>query len=228
MAGRWVAHCALGEALGLTAGLLWFASWLLAPGAPEPPGGRLGLWALLALSAVPEALILGLLQARGLRPALPGLDLGRFLRWTLLAGLAGWGLGGAAGLLLVEPGATGAAETRPALALLATAGIGAGAGALFGWAQGRALPAAGGGRRAWLWGNVAGWTLALPVVYAGASLGAEAEGAALRVAIWGVAGLAAGALIGAATLPAHQALARAAAGATRTRTRRLSAAKPLR
>lgn len=215
MSIRWVVLCALGEGLGIAAAVLWYGAVMLTLGEPEPLGARLAVWGLVALAAVPEALVLGGFQAWGLKPAVPDLRVGRWIAATVVPGLIGWGAGGFVPLFVAGPSDGPAVAVEPPLAaiLLYAAAFGALAGLLFGACQSLALPRGRRDRLAWIAANAAGWVVALPLIYLGATIGADTESLPLRVLAWAGGGLAAGAVIGLATLPAVRSFARARGGA---------------
>jgi hypothetical protein len=196
---RWVAICALAELLGLGAAGAWYGVANLLLGEPEPFWLRLGAWAAMASAAIPEALILGGLQAMALRAFWPAISIARWIAATLLVGLIGWGVG--AGVPLFGPYASGAQGAEPSAqaVILFAAVFGLGAGLLFGVAQAWAIPK--GVRRRWAWivANTLGWAIALPLTYVAGQAAADLSGFTPRVALYGLGGLGAGLTIGLAT-----------------------------
>lgn len=196
---RWVAICALAELLGLGAAGAWYGVANLLFGEPEAFWPRLGAWAAMASAAIPEALILGGLQAMALKAFWPTISVARWVSATLLVGLIGWGVG--AGVPLFGPYASGAQGSEPSTdaVILFAAVFGLGAGLLFGVAQALAIPK--GVRRRWAWvvANTLGWAIALPLTYVAGQAAADLPGFTPHVALYGLGGLGAGVTIGLAT-----------------------------
>lgn len=196
---RWVGICAAAEFLGLGAAGAWYGVAAMTLGEPTAFWPRIGAWLAMASAAVPEALILGGLQAIGLKAFWPKLSARRWIAATLAVGLIGWGVGAGLPLFIAFEGGAPGAEP-PGEAVMAFAGIfGLAAGLLFGLAQALALPS--GVRRRWAWvaANAAGWAIALPVTYAAGQAAADLEGFSPRVALYALGGLGAGLTIGLAT-----------------------------
>jgi hypothetical protein len=193
---NWALICALAEALGLLAAGMWYGTVMAVLGEPEALAPRLGVWAAASLAAVTEGIILGGIQAWWLHHLWPSLSARRWIAATIAVGLIGWGFGTAVPLFLAPEG--GAPPSLPMLLGFAAL-FGAVAGLLFGVVQALALPARAQPRRAWVLGNVAGWAVGLPLIYAAAHLGADAATAAGTLAWWAAGGAAGGLAIGACT-----------------------------
>lgn len=185
---RWIAACAIGEAIGIAAVSLAYAAGDRQY--PEFAGG------LILAGGLVEGIALGGAQALAakLRPV-------RWIGATVAAALIGYGLsllaqGAAAGGEGAGHGA--AAEPGILMALFAGAGLGLFMGALFGWLQSLALPA-GLSKPGWIVRNIVGWAGAMAIIMLGASL-AGADWPLFRVALLGaVSGAGAGGLLGIAT-----------------------------
>lgn len=197
---RWIGLCALAELLGIGAASIWYGSinWLY--GEPGPFLPRVLVWLLMSLAAVPEGIILGGLQARGIRWFLPEVSTKRLILATVAIGLLGWGVGTFIPMFLMV-GDT--AQPSAGTDLWATAGFaatfGLGVGLVFGLAQSWALPTAIGGKALWSLANMVGWAFGLPLIYVGAEIGADFTSWIPRIAVWAAGGLAAGAVIGLST-----------------------------
>jgi hypothetical protein len=197
---RWALLCACAECLGIAAAALWYGGVLTVFGQPAALAPRLGVWLLLTLSAVPEGLVLGSLQARELRRFVAGLSPRRWIVVTVLVGTLGWGVGGFVPLFVV-PDAGASAGREPGLAAIAAyaAAFGGLIGAAFGAGQALALPRGGPSAGRWILGNALGWAAGLPAIYLAASLGADREGWLPRVLLWAGGGLAGGLCVGLGT-----------------------------
>lgn len=201
---QWIALCAAAEFVGIGLAAAWYGGTMWLFGEPPALGARIGVWLLAVLAAVPEGLVLGGLQAWGLKRYLPDLSARRFVGATVLVGLIGWGIGAFIPMFLFfEPQTADASSvTEPGLAataLFATV-FGAIAGALFGGFQALALPASVRRRGPWVLANTVGWAVALPLIYVAAQWGADLPTSwAVKWGLWAGSGLAAGACIGIAT-----------------------------
>jgi hypothetical protein len=191
---RWMALCALAEAVGMTAVA---SAARLGDRLVTPPHGVAGTAALVGLAVaggVVEALALGAATARALRATVRGLPVRRWIVvTTLVAGLS-WAAGSLPSALAGDAADTG--SPAPALILAGAAGIGLGTGALLGAAQ--SLVLRGRARHPWRWAvaSTAAWPLPMVVIFAGATLpGAEwSPGAVLLLAA--ATGAVAGAALG--------------------------------
>lgn len=203
--GRWIVLCAFAEFAGIAAAALWYGLVAATFGEPQNMVLRVGVWLLMTAAAVPEGLVLGGLQAFGLRWFFPNIVWQRFVAATIAVGLVGWGVGTFIPLFVVgEVSATSGPE--PSLLAVATyaAVFGALAGTLFGAAQAWALPTDRRGKLFWIAANAGGWTVALPLIYVAAQTGGDLQSTAARVLLWAVGGGGAGLIIGAATALAIQ------------------------
>jgi hypothetical protein len=197
---RWVGLCAVAELLGIGSAAVWYGAINVWLGEPSVFILRLGAWFLMSLAAVPEGLVLGGLQAIGIRWFLPSTSTFRWITATIAVGLLGWGMGTATPLFFVSE-AELSNGTEPSFAAIAlfSAAFGAAVGAIFGLAQAWALPAQ--TKRGWIWVvcNVIGWAVGLPLIYLAAQFAADQPDWVLRVILWALGGLGAGASVGVAT-----------------------------
>jgi hypothetical protein len=197
---RWVLLCALAEFLGIAAAALWYGAANVLFGEPAEFSARLAVWLVMSLAAVPEGLILGGLQATGIRWFIPKVSACKWILATVAVGFLGWAIGIAVPMFLYT---VEGHKIEPQPNLTATAGFatafGASVGAVFGLAQALVLPTDTQGKIQWTLANAVGWAIALPLIYAAAQLAAEYHGWPMRVAVWAIGGLAAGATIGVTT-----------------------------
>lgn len=205
---RWVLLCAVAEFAGIGLAALWYGAIALGLGEPDNIVARIGVWLLMTTAAVPEGLVLGGLQARGLRWFLPELVPPRFIGATIVAGLIGWGLGSFIPLFVVRDGASVSATEPSVLEIIGFAAtFGLIAGAVFGACQAWALPVKASSRARWTIANAVGWACALPLIYVAAQTAADLNGVAPKILLWALGGGAAGLVVGVATavvLPAME------------------------
>ena len=90
---RWVILCVLAELFGIGAAAIWYGGVNVLFGEPGTFLPRIGVWLLMTLAAVPEGVILGGLQAAGVRWFLPAVSAIRWIAATIAVGLLGWGIG---------------------------------------------------------------------------------------------------------------------------------------
>jgi hypothetical protein len=214
----WVVICALAEWLGIGAAVLWYGAVLSAFGEPVALAPRIGVWLTASAAALPEAIVLGGLQAFWLRTIWPGLSAARWILATMAVGLIGWGVGAFIPLFMF-PESGGAAQSPAAdptaafdpslgaIALFATL-FGLAVGAVFGLGQALALPTGSRARRLWIIGNAAGWAVGLPLIYVAAHLASDLPGWGARIGLWMAGGLGAGLAVGAATAVVLRLMAR--------------------
>jgi hypothetical protein len=166
----WVVACASAEAVGMTAaaGAARFATSLTDRGATHA-----NAWGLtvVVLGGLVEGTALGWLQARALGGVLGPTGRRRWLFLTLLVAGIGWAAAS-------SPAALAGSDTgdQPLLllVLLGAAALGVVMGAVLGAAQASTLRNQ--VRHPWRWvtGSTAGWTVAMPVIFLGAtSVGAS-------------------------------------------------------
>lgn len=187
---RWVLSCAAAEALGLAtaAGAARVASTL------EPGAGL----AVVVAGGLVEGTALGVLQARALGDLV---DRSRRQAWALVtvlvAGL-GWAVGSAPSAL-----DGGSDPTTPpwSLVLAGAAALGLVMGAVLGAAQATTLRGVVPHPWRWVWASAAGWSVAMVVVFAGATSARASWSWPLVVLDGAVTGAVAGAVLGLVTGP---------------------------
>lgn len=135
---HWVLLCALGEFGGIAAGAIWYGAANVLVSEPSALAPRLAAWALMALAAIPETLVLGFAQAAGPRGFMT-LSTPRWLTATSVVGLLGWGVGAAIPLLMVGPAASVTREPELGAVVVLAAVFGAAAGPI--WCEPGARPA---------------------------------------------------------------------------------------
>ena len=185
MIAKWIAFCAIGEALGIAGVATGYAlaDRGLAPLVPAVLSA--GAW---------EGLVLGAMQAACLRRF--GVRFAGWILATTAAAVLGYGLS-----LL---GGAGAAEApaSPEPPLVAVLGLAAAMGAVMGTIMGAVQGVAGRGAIAfgpWVAANAAGWALAMVAIFAGSALASSDMPLAAVTALGAVSGAAAGGLLGLAT-----------------------------
>jgi hypothetical protein len=196
---RWVVANGLAEFLGL--GTVAALGFLIVKRFGEPHGASqaLAFAAVFVLLGAFEGLIVGLAQDRVLRRRLP--ELRGWVGASVVGAIAAWALGMAPSTLMSigEPPASGPPPAlRAPVRLLLAAGLGCAAGPLLAFFQWRRLRAYV-PRRAvwWLPANAAAWSVGMPVIFAGAHLGATTASPVLVALGVGLSLLAAGAVVGA-------------------------------
>ena len=197
---RWVGLCAVAELLGIGSAAVWYGAINVWLGEPSVFILRLGAWFLMSLAAVPEGLVLGGLQAIGIRWFLPTTSTFRWITATMAVGFLGWGIGTAMPLFFVSEAelSNGPGPSLAAIAMFSAA-FGVAVGAIFGLAQVWALPAQ--AKRRWIWVvcNAIGWGAGLPLIYIAAQIAADQSGWLSRALLWSLGGVGAGACVGLAT-----------------------------
>jgi hypothetical protein len=198
--GRWLALCAIAELFGIASAAVWFGAINVWAGEPEALTLRIAAWFLMSLAAVPEGLILGGLQAHGLRWFFTSVSAARWIGATIAVGFLGWGIGTFIPMFVVDE-AVMANGAEPGLAATALYSLvfGLGVGAVFGLAQAWALPAEARGRGLWVLANAIGWAIGLPLIFIAAKIAGDQSGWIMRVALWACGGIGAGASVGIAT-----------------------------
>jgi deazaflavin-dependent oxidoreductase (nitroreductase family) len=187
MTRSWVAACALAEGIGMA------ASAAAARGT-EHVGVGTG-FALVLLGGLVEGTALGVLQSASIRETLGTRRTGWVLATSLAAGL-GWAVGSAPATLSDD----GGGSTPPlALVLLGALGIGITLGPLLGLAQALALRTRVRHPFRWVVANAAGWAVAMPVIFLGATTAGATWSWPVLVLYGGVTGVVAGTALGAVT-----------------------------
>ena len=186
----WVVASVVAETIGMTAAATAAVTvdrWL--------PIGTPVLVALLVLVAggLVEGLALGLLQSRALARWLSADERRRWALATVLVAGLGWAAASAPALTR-----EGAGDAEPALALvmLGAAAIGVVAGALLGAAQAWAIGRSPRSMRQWSLTSAGAWTVAMPVIFLGATLPQASWPGGMVVATGTITGLTAGTALG--------------------------------
>jgi hypothetical protein len=119
----------------------------------------------MSSAAVPEGVILGGLQAKGIRWFVPAVSTPKWIFATTAVGLLGWAIGKALPMFVFSDAPSD--QEQPA-GLIATAAFaatfGLAVGAVFGLAQALALPTGKAGKVRWTLANTVGWAIALPCI----------------------------------------------------------------
>jgi hypothetical protein len=190
---RWIALCAIAEAIGMTAAATAAKVSQATVGEPETSGQVALSLSLVVAGGLVEGVALGGLQAVGLGRALPRLRKSRWLLVTTAVAGLGWAAASAPAAL------SGADDGGAPPLLLVVAGasmLGGLMGALLGAAQASVLR--GHVRHPWRWvgASAAAWVPAMAVIFLGASLpGADWAGTTVA-ALGTLTGLLAGAAFG--------------------------------
>jgi hypothetical protein len=196
--GLWVITCAAAELIGIGAAAAWWVTMDLIAPDPVSLAGKATMLVSKSLSGLFEGTVLGVLQAVVLRRIYPHLSLPHWVVLTVSLAIFGWAVGSAIPMF----GAFSDSEPvePPMNLLLGFASIfGLLVGALFGAVQALALRQAARRSHWWITVNAAGWAVALPVIYFGASLPDESATTAQVIAAGLVSGILAGTLLGAVT-----------------------------
>lgn len=168
----WVFVCALAELLGIGFGAAW---WVSMDNLNPEPASTAGKWVSLflkALSGVAEGTVLGGLQAVVLRRIYPGLAVSKWVGLTVVLAVFGWAVGSAFPIFGEFSTTTSEHYDPPlGLTLMMSALMGLLLGAVFGAVQMLAFRNVATRSYVWIVVNALGWGLALPVIYAAASMG---------------------------------------------------------
>jgi hypothetical protein len=192
---RWVLLCAVAESVGIAAAALAARSAQVWVGDIANPADVIVALCFVATGGLIEGFALGAAQATALAGVLPrGRRSGWVLVTVLVAGL-GWAGGSVPGVL----GDDGGAPPPTALLILGALGVGAVTGAVLGAGQAIVLAGCVAHPEMWVLANVLGWTLAMPIIFAGAAAPSEAWSALDVFLAGGVTGLVAGATLGLVT-----------------------------
>ena len=157
----WIASLAAAESLGMAA-----ASAAARLG--EYSASALFTLAVSIVAGAVEGAALGAVQGRLLATLSPRVNRRRFLWVTTVSAAVGWALGMLPASMNSDSGSIGP-EPPLWLILIAAAAMGMSMGALLGLAQSAALKGAFENRMPWFWGQLVAWTLAMPVIFLGAT-----------------------------------------------------------
>ena len=189
---RWTALCAAGEGIGITAAAT--AGRVSQDLAGDSPSGTRLLAALMIVIAAGliEGIALGVAQSSALSAWLPGRLRTRWLLVTVAIAGLGWAGASAPAMFAGDTGP----EPTPAVFVGGAVGLGAGMGAVLGAAQAWVLRLQVPHPWRWITASMVAWAVAMPIIFAGASLpGADWPLAAVAGA-GTVTGLIAGAALG--------------------------------
>jgi hypothetical protein len=188
----WVEACVLAEAVGMTAAACAARSATALADNGIPHAALLGLL-LIVLGGVVEGAALGWLQARALAHLLDPKGQRRWLLVTVLVAGIGWAVASAPAALT---GDDSGGQPPLLFVLVGAAVLGTVMGSVLGSAQAWALRQQ--VRQPWRWafGSAAGWTAAMPVIFAGATSVDAAWPWWLVLPAGAVTGAVAGALLG--------------------------------
>lgn len=185
--GRWIAFCALAEAIGMSASAAAARATEFIPGA-----GAVGPFALIVVGGLIEGLALGLFQSAALARWLPQFSRRRWMLVTVIVAGLGWAAASAPSQLSAQD------DSTPPIAFIAAAaaGLGIATGAFLGAAQ------AGGFRQLvrhpWRWIGISAvaWIPTMIVIFLGAT-SPNSDWSFLQVVAFGAAtGTLAGAVLG--------------------------------
>jgi hypothetical protein len=194
----WVITCAVAELIGIGAAAAWWITMDLIAPDPVSLAGKATIVVSKSLSGLFEGAALGVLQAVVLRRIYPRLSLPHWVALTVSLAIFGWAVGSAIPMFLTF-GDAEPIEPPVSMILGFASAFGLLVGALFGAVQAFALWRAAHHSHWWIAVNAAGWAVALPVIYVGASLPDESTTTAQVVAVGLVSGILAGTLLGAIT-----------------------------
>lgn len=194
--GRWIVANGWAEALGLgTTLVLGQAAVPLLDRTTGIAVTLVGAVAAVALGVVLEGMLVGAIQARVLRQALPDLASQRWVSATMLGAGIAWSLGlvpSTIAALTTAPGLPVAPPEPPALVQHGlAAGLGLVTGPILGAAQFRVLRRHVRNASWWLLANAVAWALGMALIFAGMDLVPWGRGAmAVAASVYGVCGVA--------------------------------------
>jgi hypothetical protein len=194
---RWIAHCGVGEMIGVAvvAGTATVLNRTL--GEPESPDGRLLVLAVMVAAGAVEGLSLGYFQWRAMRSHLPELPAGQWIGVTALAAAGGWLLGMLPPTLLQ----TGSILLEPVISdtFFVVLLLGLVTGTVFGAAQAWVLRRIVLHAARWIAANALGWSVAMLWIFLAATLPDENTPVLATLGLGAAGGLVAGLCLGAIT-----------------------------
>ena len=194
---RWIAHCGVGEMIGVAVVACAATALNQSLGEPEALAGRVLVLAVMVAAGAVEGLSLGYFQWRAMRAHLPELPPARWIGVTALAAAGGWLLGMLpstllqSGAVLMEP----VVSDRFFVVLL----LGLVTGTVFGAAQAWVLRPFVPHAARWIAANALGWSVAMLWIFLAASLPDESTPALTTLGLGAAGGLVAGLCLGAIT-----------------------------
>lgn len=196
----WVLVCALAELLGIGIGAGW---WIGMDQLNPEPTSTAAKWISLflkSLSGVVEGAVLGTLQALVLRRIYPRLPVRKWIALTVGLAVLGWAVGSGIPLFANFSGPQPEPLDPPlGWTLLASGLMGLLLGTLFGAVQMIAFQEAAENTHIWIVVNALGWGIALPIIYAAASIGSPDMSLQSMLLQAVVAGSLAGVILGSIT-----------------------------
>lgn len=190
----WVLSCAIGEFIGIGLAGIVATIMLSQMGEPQTPILAWSAYAAMVAVGAVEGSAIGYFQWRILHRLFPALQARAWVGATLAVAVLGWALGMLPSTLTAGMPQPAATATEPGLdfILLASGGMGAGAGLVFGFAQWLVLRRHAVHSKHWILSNMGGWAIAMAWIFLAASW--PDENTSRTVVIAG--GLAGGAIAG--------------------------------
>lgn len=167
----WTLSCALGEFIGIGLAGIVVTVIIAGMGEPQTPLQAWGTYgAMVAVGAV-EGSAIGFFQWRVLRQLFSTMTARAWVGATLAVAVLGWAVGMLPSTLTAGAPQTEAVSAEPALWLivLMSAGMGAGAGLVFGFAQWLVLRRHAAHSAHWMLSNMGGWAVAMAWIFLAAS-----------------------------------------------------------
>ncbi|MFN0248543.1 MAG: SDR family NAD(P)-dependent oxidoreductase, partial [Kofleriaceae bacterium] len=188
---RWIAACAIAEAIGIGTAALVAVVFATLLGPTDSTPRVIALLAAMAAAGAVEGGTLGFLQWRLLHERLPRLRRGEWVGITVAVAVVFW-VAGMAGPALSQNGG----DSGPGLGLtmILAAGLGMGAGAVFGGAQWFVLRHHARRSGQWIAIHVPAWAAAMAAIFLGATL-PDASWSPAAIVVSGVLGGALGGVL---------------------------------
>jgi hypothetical protein len=196
---QWIVANSLAELLGL--GIVVAIGFEVTShlGEPQDAAQAIAIALLFVSLGAIEGFVVGWAQNRVLRPKLPALD--GWTGATVTGAVAAWALGMIPSTVMSIAGpadGTPAPPMNPVSQYLLAAALGAVAGPILAFFQWRRLrPAIGPRSAAWLPANALAWAAGMPVIFAGADIGASLAAPAATIACIALTLALAGGIVGA-------------------------------
>jgi hypothetical protein len=205
LALAWIAACAAAELIGMgTAAGVFVAGDAFSGGSSaDPLDARLAFYGLSILAGAVEGFGLSWFRGKVLAKRLPGFPRRAFLVTLIAVGMVGWAIGMVPSTFFAPPPGPEGPGEPPLSAVLAIALAGGAAGGLLiGLVEAFVMRRTATGLALWAALSTVGWVLAFMVIFLGASTMPADWSLAARIGGGAATGLAAGAVLGLATLPA--------------------------
>jgi hypothetical protein len=197
---RWIVANAVGELIGLgTTFAVGFAIFSLL-GEPRGTFGAIAMLLLLTASGSVEGVVVGLSQWWAMGASFPRIARRSWVGATLLGALAAWAFGSIPSTLMSmgqENTAQPPPEPETAFVLILAGGLGALAGIVLALPQALVLRRS--VEKSWLWipANSAAWLVGIPIIFAAVDLVQKLSSILGQVAVFSIALLLTGAVVGA-------------------------------